>query len=388
MVLVVAGAITEAYPAHRYAGLHLRSHPPQVAFALLVVPALLLLWRRSHPVAVYLAAVVGVTAWAASGQVYGAALVMVLVAFYSLAVVRSGWTVMVALGVAGTLCIWLAGGLWGPWGWFGGPQLDMWAEMMAAGSVGAFVAARRHWKLSERLRTEQLERARQEEIRRQVTSERLRIARELHDVVAHSMAMINVQASAAVTLVSSDPLRAAESLRAIRSASKQGLRELRSILDVLRQVDEVQPAVALPNRHGLLALVEAARAAGVRIAFDCDADLEAASPGTVLAAYRIVQESLTNVIRHTEGASAKVSVTDRNGLVVVDVVNDGRSREDPFVEGAGTGLAGMSERARALGGHLEADPVAGGGFHVHAELPTAQPVPEDEPTASPTLLGS
>jgi len=369
VALVVVGSVAEAYPSHRYAGLHLRAHPSPLAFVLLAVPALLLFWRRSHPVAVYVAAVAAVTAWAASGQVYGAALVMVLVALYSLAVSRSGWTVLVALGAAGALCTWLAGGLWGPWGWFGGPQLDMWVEMLAAGSVGAMVSARRHWKLSEQLRTEQAERARHEEIRQQVTSERLRIARELHDVVAHSMAMINVQASAAATLVSTDPLGASESIQAIRSASKQGLRELRSILNVLQQVDEDQPAAALPDRDGLKALAEAARAAGVPTVLDCGADLSAVPPGTALAAYRIVQESLTNVIRHTEGATARVRVTDCNGVVVVDVVNDSRGRQGRFADGAGTGLVGMKERARALGGRLEAGPVPGGGFHVHAELP-------------------
>jgi hypothetical protein len=118
--LVVSGSIAEAYPGHHYAGLDLRSHPLPVAFALLALPALALWWRRSRPVTVYVLAVAAVTAWAASGQVYGAALVMVLVAFYSLTITRSGWIVPVTLGVAGTLCIWLAGGLGGPWGWMWG----------------------------------------------------------------------------------------------------------------------------------------------------------------------------------------------------------------------------------------------------------------------------
>lgn len=371
VALVVAGSVAEAFPAHRYAGLHLQSHPAPAAFVLLAVPAALLLWRRRHPVGVYVTAIAGVAGWAALGQVYGAALVMVLVALYSLAVARSGRIVLVALGGGGALTIWLSGGLLGPWGWWGGPQLDMWAEMVAAGAVGSFVAARRHWKLSEQLRQEQLARARADEIRRQVTSERLRITRELHDVVAHSMAMINVQASAAATLVHSDPLRTAESLQAIRRASKEGLRELRSILDVLRQVDQDQPAVPLPDREALQALAEAAGTAGIRTKFLCEVDLRGEAPETVLAAYRIVQESLTNVIRHARGATAEVTVSQRNGLVVVDVINDDQGRDDPFVEGTGTGVVGMEERARALGGHVHAGPLSGGGFRVHAELPAA-----------------
>ncbi len=205
LALALVGSVVEAYPSHRYAGLHLRTHPDPAAFALVGVPAILLFWRRSHPVAVYTAAVAGVAGWAAMGQVYGASLVVVLVALYSLAVAVPGRIVLAVLGAWGALTIWLAGGLLGPWGWWGGPQLDMWPEMLAAGALGAAVAARRQWKSSESLRYAQLERAREEETRRQVDSERLRIARELHDVVAHSIAMINVQASAAAMLLPDDP---------------------------------------------------------------------------------------------------------------------------------------------------------------------------------------
>jgi signal transduction histidine kinase len=380
VVLVVAGSLAEAYPAHRYAGLHLRSHPDPATFALLAVPAALLLWRRSHPVAVYGTAVVGAAGWAATGQVYGAALVMVLVAFYSLAVAGSGRVALVAFGAGGTLAIWLAGGLRGPWGWWGGPQLDMWAEMVAAGAIGALVAARRHWKQSERLRLQQLDCARADEIRSQVTSERLRIARELHDVVAHSMAVINVQASAAAALLPSDPTRVAESLQAIRRASKEGLRELRSILDVLRLVDEEQPAVPLPDQEALQALADAAATAGTRTDMRCDAAFDGAPAETALAAYRIVQESLTNVIRHAKGASAEVTVARRGNVLTVDVVNDDQGSAELPVGGTGNGLVGMQERARALGGFLRAGPVPGGGFRVHAELPAvAAPPPDARP---------
>lgn len=388
VALVVAGSAAEAYPAHHYAGLHLRYRPSPALFVLLAVAALLLLWRRSHPVAVYAVSVLAVAGWAAAGQVYGAALVMVLVSFYSLAAARSRWPVVVSLGMLGSLGIWLAGGLGGPWGWLGGPQLDMWAEMVAAGAAGAFVAARRHWKLSEQLRQEQVEWARQEEIRQQVTAERLRIARELHDVVAHSMAMINVQASAAATLLDTDRLRAGESIQAIRAASKDGLRELRSILDVLRQVDEAGPSVVLPGRNGLQALAEAARAAGIGITLKCATDLESLSPRSALAAYRIVQESLTNVIRHASGSSAQVTLWEEDGSVIIDVVDDGRGAEELFAEGAGAGLVGMGERARALGGRFEAGPVLAGGFRVHAELPAQLRAGDDEPAPEARLAGS
>ena len=119
LVLVVAGSVAEAYPSHHYAGLHLRTHPNPAAFAVVAVPALLLWWRRSHPAAVYLAAVAATAGWAAMGQVYGASLVVVLVALYWLAVAGSGRIALAALGTGGALTIWLVGGLLGPWGWWG-----------------------------------------------------------------------------------------------------------------------------------------------------------------------------------------------------------------------------------------------------------------------------
>jgi signal transduction histidine kinase len=339
-------------------------------------------------VAVYLAAVAGVAGWAAIGQVYGAGLVVVLVALYSLAVARSGRVALAALGVGGAFTIWLIGGLRGPWGWWGGPQLDMWVEMLAAGAVGVAVAARRQWRASERLRHVELERAREEETRRRVDSERLRIARELHDVVAHSIAMINVQASAAATLLVDDPARVAESLEAIRQASKNGLRELRSILDVLRLVDGDEPAVPLPDREAFQALADAATAAGIVTRLRCEAPLDAAAPETALGAYRIVQESLTNVIRHAPDSTADVTISARGSLLVVDVVNDGPARQDRFVDGAGTGLAGMEERARVLGGVLQAGPIAEGGFGVHAELPATIALPDTDPSSASVVVNT
>ncbi len=387
LALALVGSVVEAYPSHRYAGLHLRTHPDPAAFALVGVPAILLFWRRSHPVAVYTAAVAGVAGWAAMGQVYGASLVVVLVALYSLAVAVPGRIVLAVLGAWGALTIWLAGGLLGPWGWWGGPQLDMWPEMLAAGALGAAVAARRQWKSSESLRYAQLERAREEETRRQVDSERLRIARELHDVVAHSIAMINVQASAAAMLLPDDPARVAEALQAIRDASKSGLRELRSILDVLRQVDGEQPAVPLPDEEAFQALADAATAAGIVTRLRCDAQLATAAPEAALGAYRIVQESLTNVIRHAPGSTADVTISARDGLLVIEVVNDGPRRQTSFVDGGGTGLIGMEERVRVLGGQMSSGPVATG-FRVHAELPTSAIESDGDPAGAAEVLSS
>lgn len=388
LALSLAGSVAEAFPAHHYGGLHLRVHPNPAAFALVAVPAILLWWRRSHPEVVYLVSVAAVSTWAALGQVYGASLVVVLVALYSVAVSSTNRIALIALGVGGTFTIWLVGGILGPWGWLGGPQLDMWFEMLAVGALGAAIAARRQWKTSERLRHDQLEKAREDEMRRRVDAERLRIARELHDVVAHSIAMINVQATAASTLLNKDPARVGVALQAIRDASKSGLRELRSILDVLRLVDGEEPAVPLPDRDAFQALADATTAAGINTRLHVDEDLDVAPPERALAAFRIVQESLTNVIRHAPGSTAEVTISSRVGQLVIDVVNDGPRRQDPFVDGAGAGLKGMEERVRVFGGHLRAGPITTGGFRVHAELPLTALTGDTEPLPAGEVLNT
>ncbi len=367
-VLAVAGAYAEANPVHRYGGLDLTRHPPLAAYLLLAVPALALIWRNSRPVEVLGLAVAGAVGWGALGQIDGAALVPVIVALYWVALTRSR-RIALAAGVAGAVAIFVTEGLLGPFGWFGGPNATMWPELLAAGAVGAYVAARRQWLAAEGDRAARAEQAREEETRRRVDAERMRIARELHDVVAHSMAMINVQATAASMQLAADPASAAVAIQAIRRASKSGLRELRAILDVLRQVDDGSPVV--PDLRAFAALVEATSGAGTPTKLE-SAELPVRLPPPVaLAAYRIVQESLTNVVRHAGRVAATVGLRQDGGYLYVDVVNDGGTTPAAFSEGTGAGLAGMRERTAALGGTLEAGPRPGGGFAVCARLPVA-----------------
>jgi signal transduction histidine kinase len=248
----------------------------------------------------------------------------------------------------------------------------MWPELLAAGAIGAYVAARRQWLDAEQDRAERAEQAREDETRRRVDAERMRIARELHDVVAHSMAMINVQATAAGMQLADDPASAAEAIQAIRGASKSGLRELRAILEVLRQVDGGSPTVPVPDLRDISALVEATSAAGTPTTLKAAESLAPVPPLVALAAYRIVQESLTNVVRHAGRVPATVGLRQDGGCLHVDVVNDGGPAPAAFGEGTGAGLAGMRERAAALGGTLDAGPRPGGGFAVRARLPVAE----------------
>ena len=377
-VLAVAGGYVEANPVHRYGGLHLTGHPPLAAYLLLAVPAVALIWRNSRPVGVLGLAVGGAVGWAALGQIDGAALVPVIVGVYWVALTR-GWRIAVAAGLAGAVAIFVTEGLLGPFGWFGGPNATMWPELLAAGAVGGYVAARRQWLAAEGDRAARAEQAREEETRRRVDAERMRIARELHDVVAHSMAMINIQATAAGMQLAADPASAAEAIQAIRTASKSGLRELRAILQVLQPVDGGSPAVPVPDLRAIAALVEATSAAGTPTTLEPAGPPVPLPPPVALAAYRIVQESLTNVVRHAGRAAATVSLRHDGGYLYVDVVNDGGAAPAAFSDGTGAGLAGMRERAAALDGTLEAGPRPGGGFAVRARLPVAAAAPARGP---------
>jgi signal transduction histidine kinase len=311
-------------------------------------------------------------AWAALGQIDGAALVPLLVALFWVALTRPRGVVVVTAGLAGA-AIFVAEGTLGPFGWLGGPNTTMWPELLAAGALGGYVAARRKWLAAERDRAAQAELMREEETRRRVDAERMRIARELHDVVAHSMAMINVQATAAGVLLAEDPAGAADAIQAIRGASKSGLRELRAILKVLRDADDSGPPA--PGLRDIQALADATTAAGTPTTVRAEAPAVALPPPVARAAYRIVQESLTNVVRHTRGASATVIARQDDEHLLIEIFNDGTAGAAAFADGAGAGLAGMRERAAALGGTLEAGPRAEGGFAVRARLPLAPGTP-------------
>src|ERR1035438_5370020 len=357
--------------------------PPLYAYLLVGVPALALVWRNSRPVGVFLLAVAGAVGWAALGQIDGAALVPVIVALYWVALTRSRGVVLAA-GITGAVAIFLAEGLFGPWGWLGGPNATMWPELLAAGALGGYVAARRQWLAAERDRAERNEQIREDETRRRVDTERMRIARELHDVVAHSMAMINVQATAASMLLADDPARVADALQEIRRASKGGLRELRAILDVLRQVDGDSPAVPVPDLRAIQALVDATTAGGTPTTRRADGQPVPLPPAVALAAYRIVQESLTNVVRHAGRAFTTVTLHHEPGYLLVEVLNDSATTRAPFSDGAGAGRTERGERAGAEGGALEAGALPGGGFRVHAKLPMITAAAADqEPEATP-----
>ena len=274
---------------------------------------------------------------------------------------------------------------------FDGEPLYAAVTVFAAMWWGEAVRARRAYVAELRDRAERAERTRDEEARRRVDEERMRIARELHDVVSHTIGVISVQAGVAAHLLHRRPDKAADSLAAIRQASDEALGELHAMLGVLREADGDggrAPLTPAPGLAELDVLVAQAAGAGVEVTVSLEAESRRLPSAVDLACYRVVQESLTNVVRHAGASRAEVTVTHHDGQVVVEVTDNGRAgsggvrggRRGPpdgpgngNGAGSGQGILGMRERARALGGSLEAGPRPGGGFRVQATLPVAAP---------------
>jgi signal transduction histidine kinase len=224
-----------------------------------------------------------------------------------------------------------------------------------------------------RRRVAEAERTREEEALRRATEERLRIARELHDVLAHKISLINVQAGAA--LHRRDPDQAYAALGAIKDASKETLRELRTTLGVLRQVDEAQPLAPAPSLDHLDELISHTKSAGLPVDLTISGERVPLPSPVDLTAYRIIQEALTNAVRHAGSATAIVLVRYHPDRVAVEIADDGRGCD----AAEGNGIRGMRERAATVGGTLTATSRPGGGFLVHASLPLAPADPPSPP---------
>ena len=230
---------------------------------------------------------------------------------------------------------------------------------------------RARWAAMEE-RARRLEAEREERDRQAVTVERLRIARELHDVVAHSMSVIAVQSGVANHVIDSRPTQARQALATIEATSRSALVELRRLLGVLRQGDD--PVASLEPNPGMAEigrLADQIRSAGVEDELKVEGEPGELPPGVDLSAFRIAQEGLTNVLKHGGGV-ARVLVRYSPGAVAVEIADDGRAGTDGApAEGTGHGLIGMRERVAVFGGELTAGPVPGGGYRMAARLPYA-----------------
>ncbi|MFE5773840.1 sensor histidine kinase [Streptomyces sp. NPDC056485] len=332
---------------------------------LLVAPALLLL-RHRYPVPVLYGVCAVTLGYLAGGYPYGP--VFLSVALACLAAVVAGhrhaaWGAVGALW-AGHLLIahwlyrWLPppGDGPAPWGTEGG--ITAWAiAVLAASEV---VRARREQWARDRAERKVAE-------RRRVDEERLRIARELHDVLAHSISVINVQAGVGLALLDTDPEQARTALTTIKAASKEALGEVRQVLNTLRAPGEA-PRAPAPGLDRLPELVGQAASAGLTVSVTGGAQARGLSPATDLAAFRILQEALTNVVRHSGSRTARIRISRPPGALELLVDDDGPATGGD-AGGSGTGLIGMRERAAAQGGTIEAGPRPDGGFRVLARIP-------------------
>src|SRR4051812_11489010 len=219
-------------------------------------------------------------------------------------------------------------------------------------------------------RAERMERWQHELARVAVADERTRIARELHDVIAHSVSLMGVQAGAVERVLERDPEQARESLRSIQATAREAVGELRRLLGMLRADEGPATLAPQPGLGSLGALVDESRRAGLPIALTVEGEERPLPAGVELSAYRVAQEALTNVRKHVPGASTSVVVTYRSDSLVVCVRNaPGQASNGSSEGGAGHGLLGMRERVALYGGSLEAHPEPDGGFTVRARLP-------------------
>ena len=342
---------------------------------LLVVPGAALVARRRRPVAVFLLAAVASAAYYSLDFSDGPGWLALFVATYTLTAhgdgARSVRLAAVTIGVLAIVWLVAARDVEPPaavgWVFF-----RIGASVMSA-ALGESMRARRVIAAEATLRAELAERTREEEARARVADERLRIAREVHDTVAHAIAVVNVQAGVTAHVLDQRPERAREALVVIQQTSSRALEEMRAILGVLR-TDE-QARAPMPGLADVEDLVERARDAGLDVKLEEHRPTEVTPPSAVAtAAYRIVQESMTNVLRHAGPTRVTVSIVGGPDVLEVSVVDEGRRGgevADRSPAGPGRGIRGMRERCELLGGRLEAGPRPGGGFEVRASLPLA-----------------
>ncbi|MFD8788207.1 sensor histidine kinase [Kitasatospora sp. NPDC059599] len=277
-----------------------------------------------------------------------------------------------------------------------GERLGVLAWALLPGAIGDSVRNRRAHLAAIEERAERAERTREEEALRRVADERIRIARDLHDVVAHHIALANAQAGIAVHLMDNHPVQAREVLSHITDATGSALQELRATVGLLRRAEEPAPLEPTPGLDRLSELIGSFERAGLPVRLTVRGEPRPLSPGVDLTAFRIVQESLTNIAKHAHGADAEITLAYSGSRVSVSVANGrptatGRPRAAPLpqpVPGeSGFGLIGMRERAGAVGGRLSADPRSDGGYLVTAELPLRTGARDDGPARSGAVDG-
>jgi signal transduction histidine kinase len=346
------------------------AEPRPLTIALALAAAAVLVVRRRAPVATLAVSGALVLALLAVDHTAGAGAVFApAVALYSVGLTR-GRLYQLAAGLAAVAAV-VAADV------YLADERIAWFAMLGHAALVAVpllaaeaVRNRRSYVALLQERLDLAERTRDEEAQRRVEQERLRIARDLHDAVAHALTTINVQAGVAAHLLDRDPRNARDALRMIEEASHEALDELRAIVGILREHDgERAPLDPAPTLDAIAEFVEQARTLGIDVSLDVRGERPRRLPEAVeLAAYRIVQESLTNARRHAAGAPARVALSFEPHRLLVTVENGIGATANRTSNGAGVGIVGMRERAAAVGGALSAA-ASSDGFRVVAELP-------------------
>ncbi|MFF5956849.1 sensor histidine kinase [Streptomyces luteogriseus] len=379
LVCMVAGSFVE--PRHRDSVSWVLRTPDLLSLLLMTLGAVALVFRRRAPMAVLALTGTLCVIESLTGDPRTPVAMSAVIALYTVASTTdrpTTWrvgllTMTVLTGTAMAA---------GPLPWYAQENLGIFAWTGIGATAGDAVRSRRAFVQAIRERAERAERTREEEARRRVAEERLRIARDLHDVVAHHIALVNVQAGVAAHVMDKRPDQAKEALGHVREASRSALNELRATVGLLRQSgDPEAPTEPAPGLDRLDELTGTFRSAGLHVEV-ARADQGTTLPAAVdLAAYRIIQEALTNVQKHAgPQAKAEVSVVRVGPNIEITVLDDG-SGENETQDGGGHGLLGMRERVSALRGTLTTGPRYGGGFRVHAILPLKSRTPTGEDPA-------
>ncbi|MEU0900556.1 sensor histidine kinase [Streptomyces massasporeus] len=380
LVCMVAGSFVE--PRHRESVNWVLRTPDVLSLLLMTLGAAALVFRRRAPMAVLALTGTLSVIESVTGDPRTPVAMSAVIALYTVASTtdrpttwRVGLLTMTVLTGAAMAA--------GPLPWYAQENLGIFAWTGIGATAGDAVRSRRAFVQAIRERAERAERTREEEARRRVAEERLRIARDLHDVVAHHIALVNVQAGVAAHVMDKRPDQAKEALAHVREASRSALNELRATVGLLRQSgDPEAPTEPAPGLDRLDELTGTFRSAGLHVEV-ARADQGTTLPAAVdLAAYRIIQEALTNVQKHAgPQAKAEVSVVHVGPNVEITVLDDGSGENETQGSGGGHGLLGMRERVSALRGTLTTGPRYGGGFRVHAILPLKNRTPTGEDPA-------
>ncbi len=348
--------------------------PTAVSQVLVLASCLAIVFRRRRPVLVWALTLLAAATVVMLQHGPSSATLPFLVALYTVAATHTVGRALGATAVSAGLLL----------GVQAASTSDSWTKVttyavvtwcVLAAVVGIAVRLQRRALAEARERARVAEESREEEAQRRVTEERLRIARELHDVVAHHIAVINVQSGVAEHLQVSNPAAAGAALRHVREASAQVLAEMSALLGVLRSDDWGGDDAGREPAKGLAQLdelVDSVRRTGLRVVVRREGTPGGHAPLVDVTAYRIVEEALTNAHKHGAG-SAQLLVADRDTATVIDVSNPVADALPDHLPGTGRGLAGMRERVAAIGGLLRVGPDRFGRFTVHAELP-ADPI--------------